>query len=173
MSCSFSSPRQFLIYFESHPPIKLTVFVCSDPPAWQRLISHTISMPERITLITSVFSDRDEIDGVGHLSGDNAQTFIDAVNEVSYPLLLAKNGSVDPHQNSCTLSVRRCITSHNRSTGGGVCDFCPGFVAAKPCFLNRWQFRFVTIQRELHIVLVSMRTYGRAIITTRRLRSRL
>ena len=172
MFCRFSSPRQFLIYFGNQPPVKLTVFVCSDPPAWQRLISHTISMPERITLITSVFSDRDEIDGAGHLSGDDAQTFIDAVNEVSYPLLFAKNRSVDPYQNSRALSVRRWIASHNGSKGS-VCDFCPGFAAVKPCFLNRWQFRFVTTQWELHIVLVSMRTCGRAIITARRLRPRL
>ena len=64
----------------------------SDPPAWQRLISYTRPTPERTDLISSIFSDRDEIDVVKHLSGDDAQTFIDAVNEVSYPSLLIRTG---------------------------------------------------------------------------------
>ena len=148
------------------------VFVCSDPPAWQRLINYTRPTPECTDLITSIFSDRNEIDVVKHLSGDDAQTFIDAVNEVSYPLSLTKNGSVDPHQNPRALSVRRWIASHNKSTGR-ACDFCPAFVAVKPYFPNLCKFHFVTTQWEPHIIAVDSRTCGGAIITTRGSRPRL
>ncbi|KAF9644747.1 kinase-like protein, partial [Thelephora ganbajun] len=52
-----------------------------DLPAWERLINHTLSTDERISLITSLFSDRDEVEMVGYLSGDDAQAFIDVIDE--------------------------------------------------------------------------------------------
>ena len=33
-------------------------------------------------MITSIFSDSNEVEAVGHLSGSNAQTFIDTIYEV-------------------------------------------------------------------------------------------
>jgi hypothetical protein len=55
----------------------------SDPPAWERLIDRTLSTHERISLIVSIFSDPNEVEVAGHLSGDDAQTFIDVIDEVS------------------------------------------------------------------------------------------
>lgn len=40
-------------------------------------------MAERTALITSIFSDRDEIEVVRRLSGGDAQAFIDAVDQVN------------------------------------------------------------------------------------------
>ena len=40
-------------------------------------------MDERTSLIKSIFSDRDEVEVVGHLAGDDAQAFINVVYEVS------------------------------------------------------------------------------------------
>ena len=54
-----------------------------DPPAWNRLITHTLAKDERLSLITTIFSDRDQIEMVGNLSGDDAQAFVDTIDEVS------------------------------------------------------------------------------------------
>ena len=52
-------------------------------PAWKQLISPTLATRERIPLIESIVSDRDEAEMVGHLRGDDAQAFIDVIYEVS------------------------------------------------------------------------------------------
>jgi hypothetical protein len=55
----------------------------SDPPAWEWLTSYTFSTQERISLIVSIFSDRNQIKVVEGLSGDDAQNFIDVMDMVS------------------------------------------------------------------------------------------
>ena len=52
-------------------------------PAWKRLIDHPLSTDERIPLIESIVSDRDEAEIIGRLHGDDAQAFIDVIDEVS------------------------------------------------------------------------------------------
>ena len=47
------------------------------------MISHTLAADERISLITTIFSDHNQIGVVEQLSGDDAQTFIDTIDEVS------------------------------------------------------------------------------------------
>jgi len=58
------------------------ILPCSNPPAWKRLISDPLSMDEYTVLITSIFSNRDEVEVVGYLSGDDAQTFVNIIDEV-------------------------------------------------------------------------------------------
>ena len=53
-------------------------------PAWERLISQALPTDKRISLITSIFSDSSEIDTVNHLHGDDAQAFIDVIDEVLF-----------------------------------------------------------------------------------------
>ena len=56
--------------------------LCSGLPAWKRLIRHAPTIDERIHLITTVFSDHNEV-GMGRgISGDDAQTLADMVYEV-------------------------------------------------------------------------------------------
>ena len=55
----------------------------SEDPSWKLLISHPLVVDGRIPLITAIFSDSNQINMVEHLSGDDAQTFIDVVDEVS------------------------------------------------------------------------------------------
>ena len=62
----------------------------SEDPAWKQLISHTLATHDRISLITAVFLDDDQVKRVEQLSGDDAQTFIDVIDEVS------------PHTISCS-----------------------------------------------------------------------
>jgi len=56
--------------------------LCSKHPAWKQLISHTLATDERISLITTIFLDENQVKMVERLSGDDAQTFIDKIDEV-------------------------------------------------------------------------------------------
>ena len=47
------------------------------------MISPTLPAHERINLITSAFSDPDEFGVFEYLSGDDAQAFVDVIEEVS------------------------------------------------------------------------------------------
>ncbi|KAF9644321.1 kinase-like protein [Thelephora ganbajun] len=60
----------------------LDALLNSENPAWRRLISTTLDTNGRTPLITTIFSDRDQIEMVEHLSGDDAQRFIDVTHEV-------------------------------------------------------------------------------------------
>ena len=51
-------------------------------PACRRLISHTFSQHEVVSLIEAIFTSPDEVKMIGCLRGDDAQTFVDAINEV-------------------------------------------------------------------------------------------
>jgi len=89
-------------YHARHDPtLHQPLFLIADPikiPAWKRLASPTITTDERISLITGIFSDHKEIELVRNLCGDDAQTFIDLVDEVRcYPLSPLKHEWADPH----------------------------------------------------------------------------
>jgi len=56
--------------------------MCSDIPAWRRLISRSHTTDERISLVTEIFSDSNEIRVVKCLREDDAQVFIDMIDEV-------------------------------------------------------------------------------------------
>ena len=58
--------------------------MCSEDPAWKRLISHPLTTYERISLIAAIFSDKNPAKVVGHLLGDDIQAFIDTIDEVSF-----------------------------------------------------------------------------------------
>ena len=55
----------------------------SNDPAWKQLIGRTLTMDGRIALIMTIFSDDTQVEMVGQLSGDDAQTFVDTIDEVS------------------------------------------------------------------------------------------
>jgi len=136
--CKFSSPRQFLVHLGDRSFVDLITFsCCSEDPAWKRLISHTLDAHERISLVTTIFSDRDQVKMVGHLSGSNAQTFIDMIDEVSLILnFTSVDGWIDSDSNPLVLSIRCWMVLHH-SSAGGVCVTCTGFVVAKPWFRDR------------------------------------
>ena len=58
--------------------------MCSEVLAWKRLIGHTLAMDEQISLITAIFSDENQVEMVQHLSGNDAQAFVDTISEVSF-----------------------------------------------------------------------------------------
>ena len=54
----------------------------SDIPVWKHLTNDPLTTDERVSLIADLFSDRDEIDTLKALSGGDAQSVIDAIDEV-------------------------------------------------------------------------------------------
>ena len=91
-------------------------------------------MEERVSLIVKIFSDRDQVEMVKNLSGDDAQTFIDVTDEACFH---PPPQSVGIHSNVYILSVRHWIGFHQRSTRN-VCALYTGFVVARLCFHSRW-----------------------------------
>jgi len=136
-SYKFSSPRQSCVRPRDRSPID-SFFLCSEDPAWKRLIAHTPTTHERISLITTIFSDDNQAEMVRNLSGNDAQDFIDVVDEVSLRTLPSPNGGwVDSNSNFRPLSFRCWIVFHHRPARS-VCPLCTTFVAAKSWFRDHW-----------------------------------
>ena len=53
-----------------------------DHPGWERLIRTPLATNERISLITTIFSNRDETETFRNLNSGDAQTLIDVIYEV-------------------------------------------------------------------------------------------
>ena len=62
--------------------------MCSEPPPWRQLIDPTLPTNERVRLVTSIFSDRHEVEVLKYLSGNDAQAFVDVIHEASICILL-------------------------------------------------------------------------------------
>ena len=54
----------------------------SDFPVWKYLTDGPLTRDERVSLIADLFSDQDEIDALKALSGNDAQSTIDVIDEV-------------------------------------------------------------------------------------------
>jgi hypothetical protein len=68
--------------------------VHSEYTAWKQLISRTLATDEHISLIMTIFSDRNQVAMAGRLSGDDAQKFIDVIDEVSPHTIPRPKGKV-------------------------------------------------------------------------------
>ena len=79
-------------YCSRAPRISLIWFSCSGLPTWKHLISRPPTTRECIPLITAIFSDKNEIGVVQSLCGDDAQAFIDVIDEVSVLFHLRRTG---------------------------------------------------------------------------------
>jgi hypothetical protein len=65
----------------------LHIPVNSDAPACKRLTSRTFLPHEVISLIEAIFTSQDEVNAIGYLRGDDAQTFIDVIHKVRTHIL--------------------------------------------------------------------------------------
>jgi hypothetical protein len=72
---------------EPHP-LDLSVHSYFGPPGWKHLISGSLATHERASMITTIFSNRDEIDTIRNLCGDDAQTIVNVIYEVCPHTLL-------------------------------------------------------------------------------------
>ena len=64
----------------AHPP-GLSTHIGVGPPGWEHLIHSPLTTSERVSLITTVLSSRDEVGIARRLHGDDAQAFVDVVYE--------------------------------------------------------------------------------------------
>ena len=62
-------------------------------PALRRLLDHPLGSEERTSVITDIFSVCDNAEIVARLSGDDAQSFVDVIDEVFPPL---RSKGLDP-----------------------------------------------------------------------------
>ena len=66
----------------THPVPDSSNLVALDAPACKRLISRSFSPQQVTSLIEAIFTSKDEIAMIRDLRGDDAQTFVDVINEV-------------------------------------------------------------------------------------------
>ena len=73
-----------LVSFKSGTTRLLTnrFLICGSIPRWKCLINKPLTADERISLIADIFSNRSETEAVKRLRGDDAQSFVDAIDEV-------------------------------------------------------------------------------------------
>ena len=109
--------------------------MCSELPAWKRLISYPLSTGERTSLLISIFDDRNEAEAVGHLFGGDAQTFVNVIDEVRiHTLLPRRTGGLTP--TNIIASYRLGIGYHPTRDPQEVFaffiqDLCPPSLASK------------------------------------------
>ena len=74
---------------------------------WKRLIDHPLAVAERVSLIVDLLSDRNETEAAKCLSGDDAQSFVNVVDEV-IPHAFTSEDSTDlsPNFSSGRVDVR-------------------------------------------------------------------
>ena len=60
----------------------------SGVPAWKRLITRPLITSECISLIADLLSDRGEVEAINRLSIDEAQSFVDVLDQVFPSLIL-------------------------------------------------------------------------------------
>ena len=75
-----------------HESARLTSTLCSGRSAWNRLITSPLTPNQRTSLITEILSDRDEIETINNLCGNDAQSFIDVIDEVAPELFHLRTG---------------------------------------------------------------------------------
>ena len=86
-----------------HPDLSQTY---NGDPAWKRLItSDPLTSDVRISLITDIFSDNDETEAAKGLCGDDAQTFVDVVEEVLHFLSRMRPVTHTWTSSSCRVDV--------------------------------------------------------------------
>ena len=66
----------------------------SETPAWKRLTSRSLPPPEVISLIKAIFTNRDEVEVICDLRGDDAQSFIDAIHKVRFVFFPSFGGTI-------------------------------------------------------------------------------
>ena len=70
------------VRIQQHPPLSPILSIHPEPPGWKRLITSPLPKDEQISLITMIFSNRDEVKMIRHLCGHDAQILIDVMYEV-------------------------------------------------------------------------------------------
>ena len=81
-------------------PLGPSVHAGFDLPGWKRLTHGPLATHEQISLITTIFSNQDEIEMIKRLCGEDAQIFIDTIFKVRSYILVQGIGPLTPIQTS-------------------------------------------------------------------------
>lgn len=93
-------------------PPGLSTNTVLNPPIWERLVCSPPATCERISLITTIFSSRDEVGMVRRLRGGDAQACIDMMYEARSCIFSSlKSGFTDFDSNLRVLLIRCWMTS--------------------------------------------------------------
>lgn len=131
---------------------------------WKRLVDRPAAR-ERISLITSIFSDKDESDVIDGLRGDDAQAFIDAVDEVHPRTLTSQiNQPTDSNSNSRIPSFRfQTSPALHQRYGTSASILWARCASAMTCSRVLFWCRFVTTNQISHCTKLGTQTCGWAI----------
>jgi len=128
--------------------------MCSDTPTWKQLITHTLATHERISLITTIFSDHTQTEMVRHLRGNDAQAFVDSIDRVR----------------SCTISDSKCHRAIFRRlfytrfslSFVALCQMLSLFSKAIPLlstFSTCYRFKTLTTSRQYPFIVIFILTF--------------
>jgi hypothetical protein len=136
------------------------------------LISGAVPQGERASIIETVFLSRKAIDMARHLRGNNAQAFIDVVDEVRYRSFTPGGLFVDIalihlHSNRCW----KAPTLH-RGSEGNVFGHCTRHAPTTSYFPDHCRSSYLTVQRDARCTVVDLGMCGSANMKGRKSRSR-
>ena len=85
-------------------PLNSSIHPDLDSPGWKRLLCGPPTTHERISLITTIFSDRDDVEMARRLCGEDSQASVDVIYEArSHNISSPGNGSTDLGSNSAPI----------------------------------------------------------------------
>jgi len=87
---------------------------------WKRLISCPPDKHECILLITAIFSDKHEIGVVRSLRGDDAQAFVDVIDEVPTRTLSSRKNRLTNLISNLPTLLSRCWIPWCPGSGGNA-----------------------------------------------------
>lgn len=143
----------------------------SGIPAWKYLIGRPLGLDERISLISDIFSDHDETREVRRLCGDDAQSFVDLVDEV-FPCSFPFHSSRPTDSLKSLALASSYWTNWHRSSGGSARSLLANYVVAKLYSRGRCKSRFVTTEQKGHCITGGSPKCGRANTRVAKSRSR-
>ena len=84
-------------------------FTCGRISAWKYLINCPIALDKRISLITAILSDRCGAEAIKRLCRDDAQAFVDVIDEVLPHSSVQGNRLTDLNSKFPVMPIRRWI----------------------------------------------------------------
>jgi hypothetical protein len=143
--------------------------VASGPSAWERLINRSFAARDRTPLIAAIFSNPNVVEKVKSLSGDDAQAFIDVIDEASPRS--QKNKLIESDSSFCALSIRHWVALI-RHCERSVCALYTTPVTTTAYFPDHWPSKLPTTEWKSHWPALRLQTFGRVCLVIGRSQSR-
>jgi hypothetical protein len=136
------------------------------------LISGAVPQGERASVIETVFLSRKAIDMVHHLRGNNAQAFIDVVDEVRYRSFIPEGLFIDIALTHLHSDRRWKTPILRRGSDGNVFGRCTRHAPTTSYFPDHCRSSYLAVQRDARCTAVDLGMCGNANMRGRKSRSR-